>query len=113
MKSRRLFEKSNKKNDNDQDVKYETDQKKLKCMFDKDKHENSNMGDYQNMYPLPRGVSEDQDRQMDQYDYIYFRKSRDIYMEHSTLGVLSKTKAREEFENLLTLIQSLNDIQYG
>lgn len=37
-------------------------QKKLRI---KDKFENNNMGDYQNLYPLKRGVNNHDDRLMD------------------------------------------------
>lgn len=53
-------------------------------MVSKDKFENSNSGDFQNLYPLPRGVSEEQDRLMDVYDYLYLKVARDVYIESLT-----------------------------
>lgn len=38
---------------------------KEKKMRIKDKFENNNMGDFQNLYPLKRGVSDKDDRMMD------------------------------------------------
>ena len=50
-------------------------EKKLRI---KDKYENSNMGDFQNMYPLKRGVCLRDDALMEKYDFIY-KKAKDVY----------------------------------
>jgi len=57
---------------------------KEKKMRIKDKFENNNLGDFQNLYPLKRGVTVKNDILMDSYDMIY-RKAREIY-EDSTAG---------------------------
>jgi tubulin polyglutamylase TTLL6/13 len=54
----------------------EKEQRKQRKLAKKDKYENSNMGDFQNLYPLPKGVSKEQDKLMDFYDNIYFKRSR-------------------------------------
>ena len=38
---------------------------KAKKLRIKDKYENNNMGDYQNLYPLKKGVSKHDDKLMD------------------------------------------------
>lgn len=42
------------------------------------------MGDYQNLYPLKRGITSKDDQLMDEYDLIY-QKSLEVY-EDSTAG---------------------------
>ena len=56
------------------------------------------MGDYQNLYPLKRGVSDKDDRMMDQYDYIY-KKAKDVYSESTTGGGKVKPKKEEPAKN--------------
>lgn len=51
------------------------------------------MGDFQNLYPLPRGVTLEQDKLMDVYDDLYLNHSRALYLESHTGGVLGKEKA--------------------
>tara|TARA_B110000285_G_C15009261_1_gene555540 strand:- start:752 stop:1141 length:390 start_codon:yes stop_codon:yes gene_type:complete len=46
----------------------------------KDKFENNNMGDFQNLYPLKKGVSEKDDKLMEKYDYIY-KKGKEVFDE--------------------------------
>lgn len=60
----------------------------------KDKYENNNLGDFQNLYPLKRGVSVKNDILMDAYDMIY-KKSREIY-EDSTAGKNSYYRNKKE-----------------
>lgn len=48
----------------------------------KDKWENNNMGDFQNLYPLRRGVTADIDELQDRYEMI-FKKSKEVYEESS------------------------------
>ena len=50
------------------------------------------MGDFQNLYPLPLGVSKEQDKLMELYDKIYNRVSKRVYEEQllGTGKVLSK-----------------------
>jgi tubulin polyglutamylase TTLL6/13 len=42
-------------------------EKKLRI---KDKYENSNMGDFQNLYPLKRGITVKDDLLMEKYEFI-------------------------------------------
>ena len=51
---------------------------KAKKMRIKDKWETNNMGDFQNLFPLRRGVTADIDRLQDKYDLI-FKKSKEVY----------------------------------
>lgn len=113
VKEKKLIEKTYKKPEIEIQNKQEIELKRLTCLHEKDKFENSNMGDFQNLYPLPRGVSKEQDDLMDLYDYIYMRKSREVYLEHCNLGALSKQKAKDDFEALEQLIQTIFNIQYG
>lgn len=53
------------------------------------------MGDFQNLYPLPKGVSIQQDKLMDLYDQIYFKKSRQVYEESLAGGAILKSKKEE------------------
>ena len=66
-------------------------EKKLRI---KDKFENNNMGDFQNLYPLKRGVNSKDDKQMDKYDFIY-KKAKDVYSESTTGGGRVKAKKEE------------------
>ena len=67
-------------------------QKKLRI---KDKFENNNMGDYQNLYPLKRGVTKHDDRLMDQYDLIIAR-AKDVYEESTgATKIVAKKPAQE------------------
>lgn len=52
------------------------------------------MGDYQNLYPLPLGVSKEQDKLMDLYDKIYNKVSRRVYEESVQGG--GKVLARKD-----------------
>lgn len=61
----------------------------------KDNYENSNMGDYQNLYPLPLGVNREQDQLMELYDYIYYKKAKQAYEETVIGGGLSKLRKEE------------------
>ena len=53
---------------------------KTKKMMIKDKFECNNLGDFQNLYPLIRGVIPAHDDKMDTYDRI-LAKSREVYEE--------------------------------
>lgn len=55
---------------------------KAKKLRLKDKWETNNMGDYQNLFPLRRGVTNDIDKLQDKYDLI-FRKSKEVYEDSS------------------------------
>ena len=57
---------------------------KAKKMRIKDKWETNNMGDFQNLFPLRRGVTADIDRLQDKYDLI-FRKSKEVYEDSSQI----------------------------
>jgi len=61
----------------------------------KDKFENNNMGDFQNLYPLPLGVSKEQDELMERYEYLYQKKSRQVYEDSVAGGGLPKSKKEE------------------
>ena len=67
---------------------------KEKKMRIKDKYENNNLGDFQNLYPLKRGVTVKNDILMDAYDMIY-KKAREIY-EDSTAGKNSYYRNKKE-----------------
>ena len=43
----------------------------------KDKFENNNMGDFQNLYPLRFGVCEEDDKLMEKYEHFQ-RKSKEL-----------------------------------
>lgn len=43
------------------ELRKEREDAKVKALFLKDKWENTNMGNFQNLYPLPRGASKEQD----------------------------------------------------
>mmetsp|Transcript_8661 Transcript_8661/g.13435 ORF Transcript_8661/g.13435 Transcript_8661/m.13435 type:complete len:386 (+) Transcript_8661:1806-2963(+) len=68
---------------------------KAKKLNLKDTFENSNLGDFQNLYPLPLGVRKDWDDTMAMYDSIYFKKSRQVYEESLLGGCVSKPKREE------------------
>lgn len=72
-KDRRLVE--NQRRMTNKEKQQEKERLKEKKLRIKDKFENNNMGDFQNLYPVPRGVSKYEDDLMDLYDYIYFKKS--------------------------------------
>jgi tubulin polyglutamylase TTLL6/13 len=57
---------------------------KAKKLRIKDKFEQNNMGDYQNLYPLKRGLIRRHDELMDEYDLIY-KVTRTVY-EETTQG---------------------------
>ena len=61
------------------------DASKAKNLKLKDDYENANMGDFQNLYPLPRGVMPEWDVLMKKYDDIYNRTSKMVY-EESIIG---------------------------
>ena len=67
---------------------------KEKKMRIKDKFENNNLGDFQNLYPLKRGVTVKNDILMDAYDMMY-RKAREIY-EDSTAGKNSSYRTKNK-----------------
>lgn len=48
------------------------------------------MGDFQNLYPLPRGVSEEDDELMDTYERIYWKHARRVYEEGVMGGCVAK-----------------------
>jgi tubulin polyglutamylase TTLL6/13 len=66
---------------------------KEKKMRIKDKFENNNMGDFQNLYPLKRGVNKADDVLMDRYEFI-FKKAKDICAE--TTNNMAKLKQKEQ-----------------
>ena len=51
---------------------------KQKKMRIKDKFENNNLGDFQNLYPLKKGICDRDDYLMEKYELIYSR-SKDIF----------------------------------
>ena len=56
----------------------ERDQLREKKLRIKDKYENNNLGDFQNLYPLRRGVRVEDDALMDRYEKIY-QKAYEVY----------------------------------
>jgi|APCry1669190327_1035288.scaffolds.fasta_scaffold16013_1 hypothetical protein len=44
----------------------------------KDKFENNNMGDFQNLYPLRLGVCEEDDKLMEKYE-LFLKKSKELH----------------------------------
>jgi len=58
----------------------EKEQLRIKKLLSKDKFEQSNMGDFQNLYPLRRGLIQEHDKLMDEYDTIY-KKAKEVYEE--------------------------------
>ena len=50
----------------------------------KDLFETCNMGDFQNLYPLPRGICDEYDKKMDFYDNIYFKISKQAHQERNS-----------------------------
>lgn len=77
----------------------------------KDKFENNNMGDYQNLFPLKRGVNPSDEKLMEKYDYIY-KKSKEVFDESvgGKLGARFK-KEQEEALNLQKSVQTSQDIK--
>ena len=65
----------------------EREQLREKKLRIKDKYENNNLGDFQNLYPLWRGVRVEDDAMMDRYDKIY-QKAYEVYLD-STSGTKS------------------------
>ena len=54
------------------------------------------MGDFQNLYPLPKGVNPEQDALQDLYDHIYYKRSRQVYDETLSGGGVAKSKRENE-----------------
>ena len=67
-KEKRLVENNRGKRKLEKDIKREKEDIRVKKMQMKDRWENYNMGDFQNLYPLPRGISHEQDALMKVYD---------------------------------------------
>ena len=66
---------------------------KAKKLRIKDKFENNNTGDYQNLYPLKKGVSKHDDRLMEEYELI-LAKAKDVYEESTgSKQIISKNKS--------------------
>lgn len=72
----------------------EREQLKAKKMRIKDKFEQNNLGDFQNLYPLRRGLITRHDELMDDYDFIY-RVGKQVY-EETTQGGYCPNKPRKE-----------------
>eukprot|EP00356_Strombidium_inclinatum_P000691 CAMPEP_0170510566 /NCGR_PEP_ID=MMETSP0208-20121228/65836_1 /TAXON_ID=197538 /ORGANISM="Strombidium inclinatum, Strain S3" /LENGTH=112 /DNA_ID=CAMNT_0010794041 /DNA_START=965 /DNA_END=1303 /DNA_ORIENTATION=+ len=70
---------------------------KEKKMRIKDKFENNNLGDFQNLYPLKRGVCQRDDYLMDKYDHIYNR-SREVFEAQQSGKALPQRTKKELFE---------------
>ena len=56
------------------------------------------MGDFQNLFPLPRGVSEEDDELMDTYERIYWKHARRVYEETVMGGCVAKNLVKKEEE---------------
>jgi hypothetical protein len=76
-----------------------------KRLKNKDKYENGNMGDYQNIYPLKRGVCAKDDALMDKYEFIY-KTGKDVYLESMAGG--GKVKAKKEEPAKIETWQNIN-----
>ena len=61
----------------------ERDQLRQKKLRIKEKFENNNLGDYQNLFPLKRGLSEEDDKLMDRYEKILL-KSKEVHDDSTT-----------------------------
>ena len=68
---------------------------KAKKLRLKDKWETNNMGDFQNLFPLRRGVTNDIDKLQDKYDLI-FRKSKEVYEDSSHVQNKQKYLRKDE-----------------
>lgn len=85
----------------------EREAQRLKKQKIKDKFEQNNLGDFQNLYPLKRGLIVRHDELMDEYDYIY-KQSRIVY-EETTQGGYVPSKPRREnpsYQNDQSLISA-------
>jgi hypothetical protein len=71
-----------------QEEKEQQREKKLKI---KDKYEQANLGGYEMLYPLKRGVVPEDDTLMDKYDYL-LAKSKEIWEESIAGGGYIKRK---------------------
>lgn len=71
-----------------QEEKEQQREKKLKI---KDKFEQANLGGYEMLYPLRRGVNTEDDALMDKYDYL-LAKSKEIWEESIAGGGYIKRK---------------------
>ena len=67
---------------------------KAKKMRIKDKFEQNNLGDFQNLYPLRRGLIVRHNELMDIYEKIY-KKTREVYDDTAHGGGFVNTKKRD------------------
>ena len=81
-KDRRLIELGKK---NHKDKIAEKEAKRVQRLKAKDHYENSNLGDFQNLYPVPKGILPEWDQLMEKYDHIYQNVSKKVY-EESVIG---------------------------
>jgi len=95
-KEKRLVEHQRQKREAAKDKQKEKEELKFKKLLQKDAFENNNMGDFQNLYPLPRGYSKAQDQLMDLYDHIYHKLCRQVYQESIPGSVNLRNKFKEE-----------------
>jgi len=65
----------------------EKEQTRAKKLRIKDKYEQSNMGDFQNLYPLRRGLIPRHDDLMEEYESIH-KRAKEVYDETSHGGYL-------------------------
>ena len=71
-----------------QEEKEQQREKKLKI---KDKYEQANLGGYEMLYPLRRGVTPEDDQLMDKYEFL-LAKSKEIWEESIAGGGYIKRK---------------------
>lgn len=71
-----------------QEEKEQQRDKKLKI---KDKYEQANLGGYEMLYPIKRGVNTEDDALMDKYDFL-LAKSKEIWEESIAGGGYIKRK---------------------
>ena len=62
------------------------------------------MGDYQNLYPIPRGVTPEHDKLMDLYDAIYLKVARQVFLDSVQANAGVKNKLKEEMDEQANVI---------
>jgi len=69
----------------------EKDQQREKKLKLKDKYEQSNLGGYEMLYPIRRGITPEDDSLMDKYEFL-LAKSKEIWEESIAGGGYIKRK---------------------
>ena len=86
----------------------EREDNRIQKLQAKDNFENSNMGDYQNLYPIPRGVTREHDKLMDLYDAIYLKVARQVFLDSIQANAGVKNKLREEMDEQANIVLKAN-----